>query len=135
MFLSGDIQVGGGLLVYELGAFSRAFAVMRAAASSIRFDVLDLVIGLPGPPGFKGSGGGALSGSELSHLRSVSMMLTVLFDATKALTWARSFCQTPKMNVDASPLVTLHGPSRVLANKSTWSMPCGESREECCQMR
>ncbi len=56
---------------------------MRAAASSIRFDVLDLVIGLPGPPGFKGSGGGALSGSELSHLRHVSIMLTVLFDATR----------------------------------------------------
>ena len=100
---------------------------MRAAASSIRFDVLDLVIGLPGPPGFKGSGGGALSGSELSHLRLVSLMLTVLFDATKALTWARSFCQTPKMNVDASPSETQHGPSRVLASKTTWSMPCGEN--------
>lgn len=34
----------------------------------MRLDVLDLVIGLPGPPGFNGSGGGALSGSELSHL-------------------------------------------------------------------
>jgi hypothetical protein len=66
MFLSGDR--GAGLVVYELGAFSRALAVMRAAASSMRLDVLDLVIGLPGTPGFNGSGGGALSGSELSHL-------------------------------------------------------------------
>ena len=41
---------------------------MRAAASSIRLEVLDRVIGLPGFPGFNGSGGGALSGSELSHL-------------------------------------------------------------------
>jgi hypothetical protein len=43
---------------------------MSAAASSMRFDVLDLVIGLPGTPGFSGSGGGALSGSELSHLKT-----------------------------------------------------------------
>ena len=66
MFRSGD--TGAGLLVYALGAFSRALAVIRAAASSMRLDVLDLVIGLPGAPGFSGSGGGALSGSELSHL-------------------------------------------------------------------
>ena len=44
--------------------------MMRAAASSMRLDVLDLVTGLPGAPGFNGSGGGALSGSELSHLAS-----------------------------------------------------------------
>jgi len=47
---------------------------MSAAASSIRFDVLDLVIGLPAP-GLRGRGGGALSGSELSHLAQWSACL------------------------------------------------------------
>ena len=42
---------------------------MSAAASSMRFEVFDLVRGLPGTPGLSGSGGGALSGSELSHLQ------------------------------------------------------------------
>lgn len=73
MFLSGDVGIG--LIVYELGAFSLALAVMRAAASSIRFDVLDRVIGLPGTPGFNGSGGGARSGSELSHLWCLSVFV------------------------------------------------------------
>jgi hypothetical protein len=67
MLRSGDN--GAGLHVYELGAFSRALEVISAAASSILFDVFDLVIGLPGFPGFNGNGGGALSGSELSHLQ------------------------------------------------------------------
>jgi hypothetical protein len=56
---------------------------MRAAASSIRADVFDLVTGLL-LPGLSGSGGGARSGSELSHLydckrrrgRSIVVVLT-----------------------------------------------------------
>ena len=55
-------------MVYELGAFSRARAVMRAAASSMRDDELDFVAGPEGTPGLRGSGGGARSGSLLSHL-------------------------------------------------------------------
>jgi hypothetical protein len=56
------------LVVYVLGAFSRAFAVISAAASSILAEVLGRVAGLDDVPGFNGNGGGALSGSELSHL-------------------------------------------------------------------
>ena len=59
------------LAVYELGAFSRALAVMSAAASSIRADVFGLVVGLDDEPGFRGKGGGALSGSLLSHLHKL----------------------------------------------------------------
>jgi hypothetical protein len=50
---------------------------MRAAASSMRFDVLDRVIGLPGAPGLRGSGGGARSGSELSHLSTQGQRIHV----------------------------------------------------------
>jgi hypothetical protein len=46
--------------------------VIRAAASSIRVDVFGLVAGPEAEPGFSGSGGGALSGSLLSHLQTVS---------------------------------------------------------------
>ena len=67
--LSGDVE-GVGFVVYELGAFSRALAVISAAASSIRAEVLGLVAGLEVEPGFSGSGGGARSGSLLSHLQS-----------------------------------------------------------------
>ena len=62
--------LGIALVVYELGALSRALAVISAAASSIRAEVLGLVAGLDEVPGFSGSGGGARSGSELSHLIS-----------------------------------------------------------------
>jgi hypothetical protein len=58
------------LIVYVLGAFSRALAVINAAASSILADVLGRVAGLDDVPGFSGNGGGALSGSELSHLET-----------------------------------------------------------------
>jgi hypothetical protein len=56
-------------VVYELGAFSRALAVISAAASSIRAEVFGLVAGPEADPGFSGSGGGARSGSLLSHLQ------------------------------------------------------------------
>jgi hypothetical protein len=42
---------------------------MSAAASSIRAEVFGLVAGFEVEPGFNGSGGGALSGSLLSHLQ------------------------------------------------------------------
>lgn len=60
---------GGGLLVYALGALSKALDAIKAAAFSILEETLGLVIGLLVSDGFKGSGGGALSGSELSHLK------------------------------------------------------------------
>jgi len=43
---------------------------MSAAASSIRAEVFGLVAGFEVEPGFNGSGGGALSGSLLSHLQN-----------------------------------------------------------------
>lgn len=54
--------------MYELGAFSRALAVISAAASSIRAEVFGLVAGPDADPGLRGNGGGARSGSLLSHL-------------------------------------------------------------------
>ena len=61
--LSGDL-LGGGLVVYAL---SRALAVKASAAAATVADVLGFDAGLD-EPGFNGSGGGARSGSELSHL-------------------------------------------------------------------
>lgn len=59
---------GGGLLVYALGAESSARDAISAAAFSMFDETLGLVIGLLLIDGLSGSGGGALSGSELSHL-------------------------------------------------------------------
>lgn len=57
-----------GLVVYELvGKLSRAFSSSAFAAFAIAADVVWRVVRL-GEPGFKGNGGGARSGSELSHL-------------------------------------------------------------------
>ncbi len=64
---SGDLP-GIGLVVYELvGRLSRAFSSSAFAACMIAADVLGRVVML-GEPGFNGNGGGARSGSELSHL-------------------------------------------------------------------
>lgn len=64
---SGDL-CGIGLVVYELaGKLSRAFSSSAFAAFAIAVDVPGRVVKL-GEPGFNGSGGGARSGSELSHL-------------------------------------------------------------------
>lgn len=63
---SGDPFNGIGFTVYELGAFSRLFSANAAAAAWMFADALGRVAGLPG---FNGRGGGARSGSELSHLR------------------------------------------------------------------
>lgn len=61
--LSGDL-LGSGLVVYAL---SRALAVKASAAAATVAEVLGFVAGLD-EPGFSGNGGGARSGSELSHL-------------------------------------------------------------------
>ena len=50
-------------------ALSRALAVNASAAAATFLDVLGFVAGLE-VTGFNGSGGGARSGSELSHLFS-----------------------------------------------------------------
>lgn len=56
------------LVVYGLmPAFSRAFSVKAAAAAATVDEVFGRVAGLD-VVGFNGRGGGALSGSELSHL-------------------------------------------------------------------
>lgn len=47
---------------------SRALAVSASAAAAIEAEALGLAAGLA-EPGFNGRGGGARSGSELSHLR------------------------------------------------------------------
>lgn len=68
---SGDLE-GIGLVVYEPpGMLSRAFSSNALAAFWMSSDVFGRVVmlGEPGTPGFRGSGGGARSGSELSHLR------------------------------------------------------------------
>jgi hypothetical protein len=44
--------------------------VISAAASSIRADVFCLVAGAEDDPGLRGNGGGARSGSLLSHLEN-----------------------------------------------------------------
>lgn len=49
-------------------ALSRARAVRASAAAATVAEVLGFVAGLD-EPGFKGNGGGARSGSELSHLQ------------------------------------------------------------------
>lgn len=55
--------------VYEdRGALSRAFSTICLAAAAIPADVFALVVGVPFV-GLSGNGGGARSGSELSHLR------------------------------------------------------------------
>lgn len=65
---SGEAGFGGmGLVVYGLGAFSRAFSAKLAATACMLGETFDLVVGLE-EPGFNGRGGGARSGSELSHL-------------------------------------------------------------------
>lgn len=54
--------------MYELvGKLSRAFSSSAFAARIIAADVLGRVVSV-GEPGFMGSGGGARSGSALSHL-------------------------------------------------------------------
>ena len=59
---------GIGFVVYELvGKLSRAFSSSAFAARIIAADVLGRVVSV-GEPGFMGSGGGARSGSALSHL-------------------------------------------------------------------
>lgn len=62
--------------MYALGALSRALDAIKAAAFSMLDDTLGFVIGLFVSDGFSGSGGGALSGSELSHLYRVSTLLS-----------------------------------------------------------
>lgn len=64
---SGEDLGGMGLEMYGLGAFSRIFSVNVAAIAWIPGETLPLVAGLV-EPGFMGSGGGARSGSELSHM-------------------------------------------------------------------
>jgi len=61
---SGDL-LGIGLIVYML---SRAFAAKASAAAATLAEVFGFVTGLDEDAGFRGRGGGARSGSELSHL-------------------------------------------------------------------
>lgn len=54
--------------MYELGRLSRAFSARSLAVSAICADVPARVVIGDDAVGFRGSGGGARSGSELSHL-------------------------------------------------------------------
>lgn len=60
--------------MYALGALSNARDAIKAAAFSMFEDTLPFVNGLLVMDGFNGNGGGALSGSELSHLSTVSIL-------------------------------------------------------------
>lgn len=63
--------------MYELAAMlSRAFSSSALAALAMAADVLGRVVRL-GEPGLRGSGGGARSGSELSHLRDQTFGISV----------------------------------------------------------
>ena len=64
-------------------ALSRAFAVNASAAAAIFFEVFGFAAGLE-DPGFNGNGGGARSGSELSHLIEVNAVVSFFI------------CYTPK---------------------------------------
>lgn len=65
--LSGEVSMRFvALVVYPL---SRAFSVRAACADCIALDVFGLDAATLGEAGFIGRGGGARSGSELSHLK------------------------------------------------------------------
>ena len=70
-----------GFVVYTL---SLAFAVSASAAAAIVADVFGLDAGLD-DPGFSGSGGGARSGSELSHLYFVRLGISLVITFDMAL--------------------------------------------------
>ena len=65
--------------MYALGALSNARDAIKAAAFSMFEDTLPFVNGLLVMDGFNGNGGGALSGSELSHLSTVSILGCLVF--------------------------------------------------------
>ena len=71
---SGDF-CGIGLVVYELGMLSRAFSSKAFAAAAMWAEVFGRVVRF-GDPGFSGRGGGARSGSELSHLRNQGLRVS-----------------------------------------------------------
>ena len=82
---SGDLD-GIGFVVYEfVGKLSRAFSSSAFAARIIAADVLGRVVSV-GEPGFKGSGGGARSGSALSHLHTMLITHYLVFTCNKH-TW------------------------------------------------
>lgn len=64
---SGEDFGGIGFVVYGLGTFSLIFSAKFAATAWIFGETLPFVAGLV-ELGFNGSGGGARSGSELSHM-------------------------------------------------------------------
>jgi hypothetical protein len=63
--------------VYELDMLSCAFSCSAFAALAMSADVLGRVV--IGEPGYIGRGGGARSGSELSHLRGQSLGISDAF--------------------------------------------------------
>lgn len=82
--LSGDPPEANSVFrVYEeIGVLSRALSTICFAAAAIPAEVFAFVVGLC-EPGFNGSGGGARSGSELSHLLK---MLGIRFGEVRAMT-------------------------------------------------
>lgn len=68
-------------MVYELsGALSLALSVNCLAAAAMLAEVFGRVVGLE-VPGLSGSGGGARSGSELSHLRFNDVSILIIHHA------------------------------------------------------
>ena len=88
---SGDVSARfvGEFVIYP---FSRAFSVNAACADCIALEVLgrDVTVG---EEGFIGNGGGARSGSELSHL---DMLSERFFLISKKLTLGLSLCYPRK---------------------------------------
>jgi hypothetical protein len=91
-------RFGIGFVVYGDGAaLSLAFAASASAAAAMCEEVFGLTVGAEGC-GFGGNGGGARSGSELSHLRNslVASVIVMMYstahcaDASKHLHWNMS---------------------------------------------
>jgi len=95
-----------------MGALSRALSTICLAAAAILLDVFGLVGDCE--PGLRGNGGGARSGSELSHLRLMDVSLCIAFIASSkddcevicracmVLTWVHLLFHYQRRNVDAA---------------------------------
>lgn len=108
--LSGDTSLIRLAIAFVTSALSRAFSASAACADWIALEVPDLEVAILGDWGFSGSGGGARSGSELSHLvlfsfRRIEDMCTSCLDTEverRILTWGPTRGRRTKRSADVS---------------------------------
>ena len=104
-----------GFVAYGAGAAaSRALSARAWAAAATTDEVFERTTGAEGF-GFGGSGGGALSGSELSHLRKSLVVRGMLLTMTEIRTWEYAVSQK---TADGAPGPL--GRERRSALKPTW---------------